>query len=191
MLNNDTANSNAQQNTPNQSPTTFYESTQMKNNQLLNNIQDRVSNFVLRQIDSQLEKMEKEFEKNIVNLDQLNEHCTTQSSQNAQQEEPPHTTVPPPNVNHRNLTTSISHLSKVSLPVTSDPRNGKPLYYLPKPPFTKRPSQHGQHSHDQNINRVPILQRPQLLTTNSPQMTTRTMNNQPFICHTHMTYNHL
>jgi hypothetical protein len=54
MLNNDTANSNAQQNTPNQSPTTFYESTQMKNNQLLNNIQDRVSNFVLRQIDSQL-----------------------------------------------------------------------------------------------------------------------------------------
>lgn len=78
----------------------------MKNNQLLNNIQDRVSNFVLRQIDSQLEKMEKEFEKNIVNLDQLNEHWTMQSSQNAQQEEPPHTTVPPPNVNHTNLTTS-------------------------------------------------------------------------------------
>ena len=73
MFNNDTDNSNAQKNTQNQSPT-FYESTQMKNNQLLNNIQDRVSNVVLRQIDSQLEKMEKEFEKNIVNLDQLNEH---------------------------------------------------------------------------------------------------------------------
>ena len=51
----------------------------MKKKQLLNNIQDRVSNVVLRHIDSQLEKMEKEFEKNIVNLDQLNEHCTTQS----------------------------------------------------------------------------------------------------------------
>jgi hypothetical protein len=73
MFNNDTDNSNAQKNTPKQSPT-FYESTQMKNNQLLNNIQDRVSNVVLRQIDSQLEKMEKEFEKYIVNLDQLNEH---------------------------------------------------------------------------------------------------------------------
>ena len=50
--------------------------------------------------------MEKEFEKNLVNLDQLNEHCTTQSSQNARQEEPPHTTVPQPNVNHTNLATS-------------------------------------------------------------------------------------
>jgi hypothetical protein len=47
--------------------------------------------------------MEKEFEKNIVNLDQLNEHWTMQSSQNAQQEEPPHTTVPPPNVNHTSI----------------------------------------------------------------------------------------
>jgi hypothetical protein len=46
MFNNDTDNSNAQKNTPKQSPT-FYESTQMKNNQLLNNIQDRVSNVVL------------------------------------------------------------------------------------------------------------------------------------------------
>ena len=32
MFNNNTANSNAQQNTPNQSPTTSYESTQMKKN---------------------------------------------------------------------------------------------------------------------------------------------------------------
>lgn len=115
ILNTDTANSNAQQNIPTQSPTTSYELTQMNKNQvLLNNIQDRVSNFVLRQIDSQLEKMEKEFEKNIVNFHQLNERSSTLSSQNTQQEETPHMTVPSPDVIHTNMTTSTNHLSKGS-----------------------------------------------------------------------------
>ena len=151
--NTDTANSNAQQNIPTQSPTTSYELTQMNKNQvLLNNIQDRVSNFVLRQIDSQLEKMEKEFEKNIVNFHQLNERSSTLSSQNTQQEETPHMTVPSPDVIHTNMTTSTNHLSKGSLPVASDPRTGQPLYNLPKPTFTKRPSQNNQHSDHQNIN---------------------------------------
>jgi hypothetical protein len=39
----------------------------MKKKQLLNNIQDRVSNVVLRQIDSQLEKMEKELVLTVLN----------------------------------------------------------------------------------------------------------------------------